>query len=280
MSFANHLVSSALLTSALFSIATFPLAAASAKPVSIELDRGTVFNGPLKDAAVPYLLAAATISVGVGVTNLALMNWRQSSRKLASTEEKMLALKQQLTEKESQLEHLAFSQSKLNALGLNAFLEESELSIPPARPAVALLGAAIDGPVVERAASGPVHSPIHPPALNAPISGTISGTADRRASSQFQGDYRLSIAQYTPIPTTDVVQRAATAFPSAQAFMGFARPKFNAAEPALSIESSEIKELELSNPAQISEVLSNLKRVMAQLETLRVAQQVTPQTGR
>lgn len=247
MSFANNLVSSALLVGALFSITTFPLAALSSKPVTIELERDTVFAGSLKDIAVPYLLTTAAISIGAGVANFAMMNWQQSSRKLASLEGQMSKLTHQLSEKEAQIEYLKFSQPKLEALGLAGFLQ------------------AANEPTVQMGAA-------HPTRL-LPETSTVQ-VAESPAIAQ------VAISQpFDPIPDQALSNysanvRAVASFPAAQAFMGFARPKPESQLPVdSSTDSSEVAaSLNLSNPAQVSELLANLKQVMTQLERLHTEQ--------
>ncbi len=123
MSFANHIVSSAVLAGAIFAAATFPLAVSSAKPLTVQLDGDTVFAGSLKEAAPPYLAIAAALGVGAGVTNLAVMGWRQSSRRLALAEDQLSTLSQRVEAQATQLEQIQISPSKLEDLGLREFLQ-------------------------------------------------------------------------------------------------------------------------------------------------------------
>ncbi|HEY9639546.1 MAG TPA: hypothetical protein V6C57_03640, partial [Coleofasciculaceae cyanobacterium] len=79
--------------------------------------------GRLEDMANPYLGFTTIFSLGVGAATFSLLGWQSSSRKLNQAEEKIAALKQQLQEKEALLEHLKFSETRLQAAGLNLFLE-------------------------------------------------------------------------------------------------------------------------------------------------------------
>jgi len=267
MSFTNHLVSSALLVGAVFSLTTFPLAAFSSKPVTVELERDTVFAGSLRDIAVPYLLTTAAISIGAGVANLAVVNWRQSSQKVVSLEGQMSRLTNQLTEKESQLEHLKFSQLKLESFGLTGFLEGDESSTPMSLAAHstqllpdASMIRAIEIPAIAQ-----------PLAISQPVS---VPAAEQAASSDIAN------------------MRVVASFPAAQAFMGFVRPKPLEPETALPLDTlpvddtlsvdngSAANDLNLNNPDQVSELLSNLKQVMAQLEKLHPVKSEQAQTVR
>ncbi|MBI4782670.1 MAG: hypothetical protein HY785_15320 [Oscillatoriophycideae cyanobacterium NC_groundwater_1537_Pr4_S-0.65um_50_18] len=269
MSFANHLVSSALLVGALFSVTTFPLAAFSAKPVTVELERDTVFAGSVKDIAVPYLLTTAAISIGAGVANLAVLSWQQSSRKLVSMEGKVSKLTHQLSETESQLEYLKFSQTKLDALGLAGFLQAES------RPS-AQLGAA--GAVAQTrllSQSSTVASTVRANEFRANEFRANETPATAQAVVISQPVFTLDSAPALPPYAPNV--RAAASFPAAQAFMGFARPK--SPEPILSgasidssLPDSNAASLNLNNPVQVSELLTNLKQVMAQLEKLHTVQ--------
>jgi hypothetical protein len=253
MSFANNLVSSALLVGALFSVTTFPLVAFSAKPVTVELERDTVFAGTLKDIAVPYLLTTAAISIGAGVANLAVMSWQQSSRRLTSLEGHMSTLTHQLSEKEAQLEYLKFSQSKLDTLGLAGFLQAGH------EPTAQIGAAAYSNRLLPNASTvQAIESPaIAQVAISQPIFDSVPTQA---------------------LPSSSANMRAVASFPAAQAFIGFARPK--SLEPQivpvdneLSTDSSATAPgLNLNNPDQVSELLTNLKQVMAQLEKLQPAE--------
>ncbi len=268
MNFANNLVSSALLVGALFSITTFPLAAFSSKPVTVEIERDTVFAGSLKDIAVPYLLTTAAISIGAGVANFAVMNWQQSSRRLVSLEGQLSKLTHQLSEKESQLDYLKFSQPKLEALGLAGFLQ------------------AANEPIAQTVQMGAAYPTRLLPDASVVQSAESPAIAQLATSQPFNPVPAQALAYYA----TNV--RAAASFPAAQAFMGFARPKpdpqivpvdstlsadslsaDSLSADSLSVDSSDVAaSLNLNNPAQVSELLTNLKQVMAQLEKLHTEQ--------
>ncbi len=124
MSFSKHLLSSVFLAGTVFVAATLPLATFGSKPVAIQLESKPVFTGQFKELAAPYLGLVLAMSIGAGVTNLAVMRWHQSARKLGTVNHQMSALKQQLTEQETLIENLRFSPTRLQASGLEQFLPE------------------------------------------------------------------------------------------------------------------------------------------------------------
>lgn len=134
MSFSKHLLSSVLLAGTVFVTTTLPLVTLGSKPVAIQLEGKPMFVGPFKDLAGIYLGLALTLSIGAGATNLAVMRWYQSARKLDLAENQMSALKQQLNEKEALIESLRFSPARLQASGLERFLQNETLATRTQRP--------------------------------------------------------------------------------------------------------------------------------------------------
>lgn len=128
MSFSKHLLSSVLLAGTIFAAATVPLVTLGSKPVAIQLEGKPVFVGQFKELAAPYMGLVLALSIGAGATNLAVMRWHQSSRKLNLAESEVSTLKQQLNEKEVLIETLKFSPSRLQASGLERFLPEDAVT--------------------------------------------------------------------------------------------------------------------------------------------------------
>ncbi len=129
MSFPRHLLASSLFAATVFSAATFPLAAMGSQPLTIQLDEQPMFAGQIKELAGPYVGLATVISLGAGVASMAMMSWSKSSRKLGHAEDEMSVLRQELQNKENQIERLRFSDSKLAAAGLESFLEPKEVAM-------------------------------------------------------------------------------------------------------------------------------------------------------
>lgn len=106
------------------------MAAMGSQPLTIHLENQPVFAGQVKELSGPYLGLATAVSLGTGVTALALLNWSRSSRKLSKVEDEVSDLRQQLKDKENELESLRFSETRLAAAGLEAFLDEMEAASP------------------------------------------------------------------------------------------------------------------------------------------------------
>lgn len=134
MSFPRYLLASSLFAATVFSAATFPLAAMGSQPLTIQLEEQPVFAGQIKELAGPYVGLATIISLGAGAASMAMMSWGQSSRKLGRTEDEVSALRQELQNKESQIERLKFSDSKLSAAGLESFLDPEAVAPSAALP--------------------------------------------------------------------------------------------------------------------------------------------------
>jgi hypothetical protein len=127
MSFSRHFLSSVLLAGTVFAAATLPLVMLGSKPIAIQLEGKPVFTGQFKDLAGPYVGLSLALSIGTGIGNLGLLRWYQSARKLNLVEEQMVALKQQLNEKEALVESLKFSPTRLQATGLEHFLQDQAI---------------------------------------------------------------------------------------------------------------------------------------------------------
>jgi chromosome segregation ATPase len=122
------LLPSLLISGAIFSSLTLPLAVFGAQPLVIQLQEEPIFVGKLKDIAAPYVGLATLLSAGAGIASLTMGAWQQSSRKADKLEEHLSNLQQQLQETEGQLETLKLSETRLRATGLGEFLDEVEVA--------------------------------------------------------------------------------------------------------------------------------------------------------
>jgi predicted O-linked N-acetylglucosamine transferase (SPINDLY family) len=118
-------LSAIVLSCAVFSGLTLPLAAFGSKVIQVEFQKEHIFAGRLRDVAVPYLAASGLISLGVGAVSLSVAGWRASSRRSSKTEDQLSQLQQELLEKQSRIEELQLSDSYLRATGLKMFMGES-----------------------------------------------------------------------------------------------------------------------------------------------------------
>lgn len=128
MSFSRSLISSALLSGALFTALLIPFTTLGSRPVTLQVDDQPVFSGRLDDLATPYLSFATALSLGFGAAAFSFLSWQASVQKLNRTEEQILGLRQKLDEREALLEHFKFSESKLQAAGLSFFLDSEMIS--------------------------------------------------------------------------------------------------------------------------------------------------------
>lgn len=116
-----------LISASIFATLTLPLALFGNQHLTIKVQRETAYDGTLRDVATPYLGLAGLFSLGAGIVSVAIAGWQQSSRKSEAVEAQLSGLEQHLKEKEAQLEALKLSESRLEASGLKAFLEEEDL---------------------------------------------------------------------------------------------------------------------------------------------------------
>lgn len=113
-----------VLAGAVFSLLTVPLAFSGSQPVDIQLGQEPVFSGTVKDLAAPYVGVVGVLSIGMGVAGIAIAGWQQSARKSAHVEAKLSTLQQTLDEKELHLQAAMLSESRLQASGLDFFLQD------------------------------------------------------------------------------------------------------------------------------------------------------------
>lgn len=121
----KFIVTPVVISAAVFGVLSLPLALLGSKPVTIQLQGEPVFYGQLRDVATPYLGLASAISLGAGIASVAVTGWRSSTRKSSQVEAQLSDLAQHLKKKEAELEALKLSESKLEASGLGAFVDET-----------------------------------------------------------------------------------------------------------------------------------------------------------
>jgi hypothetical protein len=130
----GSLFSAALLSCAVLSSLTLPLAVFGSKVVEVEFQKEPIFSGQLRDFAAPYLATAGLISFGAGAISLSVAGWRSSSRKSSEIAGRLSQLQDELKTKQSQIEEFQLSESHLQAAGLKEFLGESLIqTLEPAK---------------------------------------------------------------------------------------------------------------------------------------------------
>lgn len=220
-----------VVSAAVFAAMTLPLAIFGSKPVTIQLQQEPVFQGQLRDVATPYLGLATALSLGAGVASIAVTGWRISTRKSSQAEAQLLDLTQNLKQKEELLEALQLSESRLEASGLSAFVDEE---VP--------LQQALQPPVTSQSAN-PVLEPLVITAQ--PI-------------------------EAQPVAVSGVtVQAAAAKFACAQNFLGYAQAK-TTVKPIpqeTSLASLEVEQLH----TQLQQIMAQMASVQTALSATQSA---------
>lgn len=121
----KYIVTPLVISASVFGALGLPLALFGKQPVTIQLQGESVFYGQLRDVASPYLGLTSAISLGAGVASIAVTGWRSSNRKSSQVQAQLSDLSQHLKAKEAQLEALQLSEAKLEASGLQAFVDET-----------------------------------------------------------------------------------------------------------------------------------------------------------
>lgn len=119
----SSVLASAVLSCAVFSCLTAPLAVFGSNLIDIELQRENVFVGRLKDVAMPYLGLAGLVSFGAGAVSFSISEWRRAALKSNQVETQLIELKNELKEKSTQIDDLRLSDTYLSANGFQAFLQ-------------------------------------------------------------------------------------------------------------------------------------------------------------
>lgn len=230
-----------VLSAAVFGILTLPLAFCGSKPLTIKINNEPIFYGQLRDIAFPYLGLTTALSLGAGVTSIAVTGWRFSCQKSATVNSQLSDLEQHLKQKEEQLKTLQLSESQLAASRLSSFLDDKvEVEEVPTR------SAAVTAQLPEVRA---VETP----------------------------EWVVQPLVITEQPTTvqqPTVQAAAANFACAQAFLGYSQlspvvKQLTTGEPPVpmnnnpQLTSSSVKELN----TQIQEIMAQMASIQAALQT-------------
>ncbi len=221
-----------VVSAAVFATLTLPLVFFGKEPVTVQLQEEPIFYGKLRDAAGPYLGLASVLSLGAGLASVAVTGWRRSTRKSSHVEAQLSDLAQSLREKEAQLEALKLSESHLEASGLSAFLDEPVIPVQAKTPPVASIE-------------------------QQPVEALVITTQPFGAQPLVQSP-----------DSSRTVQAAASRFPAAQAFLGYARtPATVVPQPAPTV--TQLAPLDVS--LDVKELHTKLEQIRAQMATLQTA---------
>jgi hypothetical protein len=227
-----------VLSATIFAALTLPLAMLGSKPVTIQMQEEPVFQGQLRDVAIPYLGFATILSLGSGIASVAVTGWQRSSRQSSQFEAELSGLSQNLKEKEAQLETLKLSESRLETMGLSAFLDD-EVKLDQALSVPTTMKVALP-----KVMETPVPT-IEPLVIVVQPEAKVPALASQRNTAQ-----------------------ASARFASAQTFLGYVQRKATVkpSTRVTSLVSSEVEQLH-----------GQLQQIKAQMASLQTALSATPE---
>ncbi|NJL86722.1 MAG: hypothetical protein HC886_13300 [Leptolyngbyaceae cyanobacterium SM1_1_3] len=122
-------ISSVFISSALFTIATVPLAVFRSQPVEVRLQNQSVFSSELNTITGPYLGITGAFSAALGMGIFGIGGWRFAASKSEAEKAKASELERSLTTYQAELERIKFSEARLKAQNLEGFLEPHNPSV-------------------------------------------------------------------------------------------------------------------------------------------------------
>lgn len=140
LSFGKLIVPALLTTGAVFTALSAPVVMFAETPLNISQGKTQLYDGPVRDAALPYLMLAGATSVGLGISGVAMAGWRKSSKRAAALGESLESQAQRRLAREAHLNATLASEPYLVKSGLDYFLEDGELTpfvperLPVAQP--------------------------------------------------------------------------------------------------------------------------------------------------
>jgi hypothetical protein len=225
---------------AVFSAMTVPLAVIGDKQINIKFQEETLFFGKLRDVALPYVVVSTALSLGAGISTVALCGWRSSSRRGAEIEEQISQLEQQLQQKEELLKEFKLSESRLQVSGLNNFLDE-QVSSQTNRGYPTLNPKSGSQPVVAQT----------PPQAYQSAAETVSPLVPQEKRQD----------------TTST--NAASAFASAQSFLGYTQSKSNISNIKKEIANISQANQSSITPVEFEQLQRQLKEMMLQMQAMQ-----------
>ncbi|MEH2466827.1 hypothetical protein [Nostoc sp.] len=233
----KFLVLPAIASLSVFSLMSFPLATLGDKQIAIKFQEEPIFDGKLRDIAIPYVVFATVLSIGSGISALAFCGWRNSSDKSAKIQQELSNLDLHLQQKEALLKEWQVSEPRLQVSGLSAFLDD-EMPFDQAFSSKS----AITG-------SQPVEAqmPMHTQMIN-----PVPEVATKQN-------------------TTTMTNVAAT---SAQAFLGYAQENPNSTKEV--VAAREVNQAVII-PSEFEELQKQIQEMMLQMQVIQDNLQLTPQ---
>ncbi|WP_373529271.1 hypothetical protein [Nostoc sp.] len=238
------LLPSAIASLSVFSLMSFPLATLGDKQIAIKFQEEPIFDGKLRDIAIPYVVFATALSIGSGISALAFCGWRNSSFKSAKIQQELSNLEQHLQQKEALLKEWQVSEPRLQISGLNAFLDDEI----PFDQAFSSKNSAI---TASQSIGAQTPMPMHAQSVN-PVPKVAT--------------------QNTPTTIRD--SAATSAFASAQTFLGYAQENPNNIKEIAA--AGEVNQTAIM-PSEFEELQKQIKQMMLQMQAMQKNLQLTSQ---
>ncbi|MEH2142633.1 hypothetical protein [Nostoc sp.] len=237
----KFLVLPAIASLSVFSLMSFPLATLGDKQIAIKFQEEPIFDGKLRDIAIPYVVFATALSIGSGISALAFCGWRNSSDKSAKIQQELSNLDLHLQQKEALLKEWQVSEPRLQVSGLSAFLDDE---IP-----------------FDQAFSS-----------KSPITGSQPVEAQMPMHTQLINPVPEVATKQNTTTMTNVA--ATSAFASAQTFLGYAQENPNSTKEVAA--AREVNQTVIM-PSEFEEFQKQIKEMMLQMQVMQDNLQLTPQ---
>ncbi len=140
LSFGKLIVPALLTTGAVFTALSAPVMMFAEAPLNISQGRSQLYDGTVRDAALPYLMLAGATSVGLGIAGVAMAGWRKSAKRANALDAAIDTQQQRRLDREAHLKASLTSEGYLAKSGLDFFLADGELTpfvperLPMAQP--------------------------------------------------------------------------------------------------------------------------------------------------
>lgn len=268
-------LSSVCVSSALFAVTTVPLAMFRSQPVEVQLQNRPVFESELSDLTGPYLGIAGAFSLALGAGILGMSSWRLAASKSEADEAKSSELERNLLAYQAELERIKFSDARLKAQDLDAFLEPQAQPASTAKtPAYTLSAVATPEPVLVNP------SQIHGIHHDASASGKKPLTAVPRshqsepvkaqngAATAAASEYAMVMHRLQELTAQVMANQATQPVNETAAFAPATKP-LSAHNHQGQVAAPSISHTETAPESQFDLVLNQLKELAAQVEDLR-----------
>jgi TolA-binding protein len=177
----KFIIPALLTTGAVFTALATPVVVFGSEKLSIEHGDQPMFNGPVREVALPYLGFAGLFSVGLGITGAGIQGWRKNTKRVEQLDDQVADLQQRLVEREHHLKAVLTSEQYLEKSGLNFFLEDetaiAAASQSSSRPVAQSLSSSptafIQQPISQPVAMQPAVQPTVQPAIQPTVAAAL-----------------------------------------------------------------------------------------------------------